>query len=200
MSDDHLLDIQRFNKITASVAAAILRIEGCTQSRKWAWRVITGKEPERIPGPDCQRGLDHEEDAISSLEAELGVLARPGRFVCHPTIPWLGASPDSFLLEWVMQHAASREIEIPIEAKCPRVLHASVPPMYYCQMQIQLECCDAPHGYFVSWTEEGQWVQKVMRDAAWWKQHYPTLEWFYKEYVERDVEPPRSERRSKHGT
>lgn len=187
MNDDHLLDLDRVGKITASMVGAILRLEGC-QSRKWAWRVVTGREKRKPPNFDQQRGLDHEDDAIAELQLELDELVMPGRFVCHPTIPWLGASPDGFILKGT---------EIPVEAKCPRVLHSVIPDMYVAQTQVQLECCDAPYGYFVSWTEEGQWVQRVERDPAWWSANYPILEAFYNDYIKPDIEPPVSPRRSK---
>ena len=189
--DGHMTDFNRFGAITASVVAAILRVEGETRSRKWAWRVITGREPERDANLDQERGLDHEEDAIAHLESELCALARPGRYVAHPSIPFLGASPDGFILE--------DGLEIPLEAKCPRKLHVAVPPMYYAQMQVQLECCNAPHGYFVSWVEdsEAQFVQKVVRDAAWWANAFPELEAFHRDYILADIEPPKSKRRKK---
>lgn len=187
--DDHMTDIDRFDKITASIVSAILRVDGETKSRKWAWRVITGREKEKPPNWDQQRGLDHEEDAIGSLEAELGLLALPGRFVCHPSIAWLGASPDGFLIE--------DDKIIPIEAKCPRVLHDKIPPIYRAQMQTQLEVCNAEYGYFVSWTETGQWVHKEYRDRAWWAEAVKTLTWFWETYVVPDIEPPKSERRRK---
>lgn len=184
-------DFARFGRITASLVSAILRCEGEKKSRKWAWRVITGREPESEPGPDAQRGLDHEQDAISELEVELCLLAHPGRFVKHPTIPWLGASPDAFIME--------NGVAIPVEAKCPRQLHVDVPPMYLAQVQTQMECCNAPYEYFVSWVEnnEHQFVKRVDRDPAWWAWAYPQLEEFYLQYVKPDIEPPVSKRRTK---
>lgn len=190
MTDNHMTDFDRAMKVTASVVAAIVRAEGETRSRKWAWRVITGREPEVEVGPDIQRGLDHEDDAICGAEIELGRLAYPGRFVLHPTIPWLGASPDGFLDEGTM---------IPMEAKCPRVLHQVFPPKYVPQVQTQLECCDAPYGYFISWVGDAQRVMKVERDRAWWATNFPIIEQFYLDYVLKDVEPPKSPRRSKNG-
>lgn len=187
--DGHMLDFNRFGIITASVVPAILRSEGCTQSRKWAFRVITGREKERPPGWDIQRGLDNEQNAIEAVEIELGLLATQGRFVLHPSLPWLGASPDGFLL--------INDQQIPVEAKCPRVLHSVVPAMYYDQMQTQLEVCDVPFGYYVSWVEDGQWVTKVERDPEWFRVNRPILEGFYRDYVERDIEPPTSKRRKK---
>ena len=186
--DGHMTDFHRFGAITASVVSAILRVEGETRSRKWAWRVISGREKERPANWDQERGLDHEEDAIAEVETQLCTLASTGKYIQHPSIPWLGASPDAFIQD-----------RIPVEAKCPRVLHTSVPPMYYSQIQVQLECCDAPYGYFVSWVEGSayQHVEKVMRDAKWWEESFPVLEEFYRAYVVPDIEPPTSKRRTR---
>ena len=199
MSDGHMTDLDRFGRITASVVPAILRSDP-NHSAKWAWRVITGREPIKPPQWDQQRGLDHEEDAIAAVEVQLATLAKPGRFVAHPTLLWLGASPDAFIEEIVPYPApmrGMRPLDIPIEAKCPRQLHAEVPVMYYDQMQVQLECCNVPYGLFVSWTEEGQWVKRVERSAEWWTLNKPILEAFYDNYVVPDIEPPRAARRKK---
>ncbi len=186
--DGHMTDFERFGRITASVVPGILR-SNPQMSRKKAWRIVTGREPVHDAGWDAKRGLEHEEDAVTALEVELCALALPGRFVAHPVIGWLGASPDGFI--------ADGELLIPIEAKCPRQLHASVPEMYIDQMQTQLECCDAPYGWFVSWVNDGQWMQKVKRDPEWWAKNYQVLKEFYEEYVVKDIEPPRSSRRTK---
>lgn len=205
MTDDgHMTDFDRFGKITASLVSAILRVEGETRSRKWAWRVITGREKERHPNWDMERGVDHEQDAIASLELEIGMLAMPGGFINHPAIEWLGASPDGFIRENGYDITGNLIEDlilfVPIEAKCPRKLHTCVPPMYYSQMQIQLECCDAPYGYFVSWVEDSPfpYIYKVERSATWWDENYPVLEEFYRAYVLPDIEPPTSKRRTKH--
>lgn len=189
--DGHMQDFERFGKITASLVSAILRCDGETKSRKWAWRCITGREPEREPGWDMQRGLEHEKDALNELEVELNLLAYPGRFVVHPTIHWLGASPDGFISE--------NGVMIPIECKCPRVLHVDIPATYYAQVQTQLECCNSPYAYFVSWVENSsvQFVKRIERSAEWWAEAYPQLEDFYRDYVERDIEPPKSPRKTK---
>jgi hypothetical protein len=204
MADGHMTDFDRFGRITASVVSAILRSEGETRSGKWAWRVITGREPITPPGPDCERGLEHEDDAIAAAEVQLCTLAKPGRFVVHPELPWLGASPDGFITELVpyppdrYQDRQYFECDIPIEAKCPRQLHSTVPPKYYDQVQTQIECCNVPYAYFVSWTENGgQWVTKIERDVGWWLRSKPILEDFYDKYVVPDIEPPRAERRKK---
>jgi hypothetical protein len=109
--------------------------------------------------------------------------------VCHPDLFWLGGSPDGFLVE--------SGIEIPVECKCPRKLHSVIPEHYYDQVQLQLECCNAPYGYFVSWVEDGQWIQLVERNSLWWSTNFPKLQEFYNEYIAKDVEPPRGDRRKK---
>lgn len=187
--DGHLTDFERFGRVTSSVASAILGHD--TRSQKWAWRVITGREPYRAPTYDMARGIEHEQDAIGSLEIDLGVLAEPGGFIPHPSMDWLGASPDAAI---IVGH-----LRIPVEAKCPRALHSYVPLKYFHQMQVQLECMDAPYGYFVSWVEnsDAQFVQRVDRSAEWRFICLPQLERFYHDYVLTDIEPPKAVRGSK---
>jgi len=51
----------------------------------------------------------------------------------HPTIEFLGASPDGITHDGVM-----------LEIKCPssRVINGIIPRYYYCQVQMQLEVCE----------------------------------------------------------
>jgi putative phage-type endonuclease len=54
--------------------------------------------------------------------------------VCHPRVPFLGASPDGILFDGTM-----------IEIKCPptrQIESHEVVPYYYSQMQLQMECCE----------------------------------------------------------
>jgi len=55
----------------------------------------------------------------------------------HPTLPRLAASPDGLILEGVRQ---GRLLEI--KAPLSRVLTGTIPLDYWCQMQLQAECCD----------------------------------------------------------
>jgi hypothetical protein len=187
-ADGHLTDFERFGRVTSSVTAAILGHS--TQSQKWAWRVITGREPYRAPSYDMVRGIEHEPDAVASLEIDLGVLTEEGGFVPHPTLDWLGASPDAIIVG---------EHKYPVEAKCPRALHTYVPLMYFDQIQVQLECLDSPYGYFVSWVEDSdaQFVRKVERSKEWADMFLPKLEAFHRDYVLTDIEPPTAKRGTK---
>lgn len=183
MSQDHILDFRRAGRITASIVGAILRLD-TGHSRKWAWRVVMGREPERT-NLDMQRGLEHEIDALLSFEVKHACLIEQVGFVPHPTIDWLGASPDGMIRE--------NSFRVTIEAKCPRILHGAVPPKYNAQMQTQMQCCDAAYGYFLSWTNSEFRYIKVERDEKWWQEvALPELTEFYTLYVKPDVEPPRS--------
>lgn len=192
--DGHMTDFDRFGIITASLVSAIIRTPDETRSRKWAWRVITGREPDKPVWKDIERGLEHEDDAITVAEVVFGTLCHPGRFVKHRDIAWLGASPDGFIeLDGIL---------VPVEAKCPRQLHTFCPPKYVAQVQTQLECCDAPFGIFISWVEDSdaQYVERVYRDPVWWNTNYPVMKEFYETYVVPDVEPPVSTKRGKKPT
>lgn len=189
MSDEHLVDFRRAGSVTASVVAAILRCDANGRSRKWAWRVITGREPERESW-DMARGQEHEPDAIFGFECEYGVFCLPGEYVPHPLYAWLGASPDAIV-------PVEPRIRIPVECKCPRELHKYIPDGYYAQLQTQMQCLRAPYGFFVSWCEGEVWCKKVLRNDAWWTENFPVIKEFYELYVKPDVEPPKSPRRVK---
>lgn len=190
-NDGHLTDFDRFGRVTSSVASAILGHD--TRSAKWAWRVIMGREPDRPSTWDTERGINHEPDAIASLEIDLGVITEPGGFIKHPKLKWLGASPDAKMKE------GGLKVWIPVEAKCPRKLHTYVPLKYFHQMQVQMECMNAPYGYFVSWVEDSdaQFVKRVDRNADWKRLFLPLLCDFHQRYVVPDLEPPTAKRGSK---
>lgn len=187
--DGHMEHFDRFGRVTSSVASAILGHD--TRSAKWAWRTIMGREREKPVTPDMQRGLDNEHRAVEELEIDLGVLTESGGFFAHPSLDWLGASPDAIIREG--------SLLIPVEAKCPRKLHTYVPLKYFHQIQVQLECLDAPYGYYVSWVEDSdaQFVVRVDRSDFWRDTFLPLLHDFHRDYVVRDIEPPTAKRGSK---
>ena len=184
-NDNHLVDFDRSGKITASLVAAILGIDPYT-SRQKAWRKIMGLEKYREPWIHQRRGMENECHAIADFEVATGQLLHHGCFVSHPTISWIGASPDGLARDETHGHC------IPVEVKCPVILHTSVPPHYFAQVQTQIECLDAPYGWFFSWTEyESSLPMKVERDRAWWSETLLVLEGFYTEFVLGNCQPPR---------
>jgi len=179
-NDSHLLDFDRAGKITASLVAAIMGIDPYI-TRQEAWRRIKGTAKRKPANPFQQWGVDHEANALMEFEVQAGILLRPGQFVPHPQIPWLGASPDGFTPRGE-----------PVEVKCPMKIHEEMPAHYRLQVLTQIECCGASNGFFASWTEvDFHWWPVAAEKQYWWDEVYKELYYFYYEYVVKDVEPPR---------
>lgn len=179
-NDSHLVDFDRAGKITASLVAAICGVDPYV-SRQEAWRRILGTAKEKPSNGFQSWGIEHEQDALAAFEVESGLFVSPGKFVVHPEVPWLGASPDGFTSEG-----------LPVEVKCPVKLHTEIPPHYRLQVLTQIECCQQVSGFFASWTETAFWWTQVHYDKEyWWNGVYPQLYEFYHEYLVKKIEPPR---------
>ena len=83
-----------------------------------------------------QWGIDHEDDARTAYEAHTGEVVDLAGFILHPSIPWLGASPDGLVGDDGL-----------VEIKCPNTLtHLKrvgarvVPEEYKPQMLVQMLC------------------------------------------------------------
>jgi putative phage-type endonuclease len=176
---NHLTDFDRAGRLTASQAAAALGMCKFT-SRAKLWRQITGREPAFEGNAYTQYGNDNEHHALATMEARMGVFIDKGRFVPHPFLKWLGASPDGFI------------DGLPVEVKCPQKIHEKCPEHYEIQMMVQMACTKAPKGYFGSWTPDEMMIQEIEFDSDWWDNYiHPGLDHFWHEYVGKDVEPPR---------
>jgi putative phage-type endonuclease len=162
----------RLGKLTASrIADATARIKngwGASRDNLMATLVcerLTGKSADGFTNAAMQWGTDHEPEARSAYEFELGVTVTEVGFIDHPTIDMAGASPDGFV-------GADGLLEI----KCPEtkghietLLSKKVPEKYIKQMQWQMACtgrqwCDYAT-YDPRMPQELQlWVLRVMRD------------------------------------
>jgi putative phage-type endonuclease len=161
---DHLIDFERANRLTGSQCAAAVGLCKFT-SRQKLWRQITGKEPRFEGNVYTQYGNDNEHHALASFEADMGVILKKGRFVPHPTLKWLGASPDGFLDDCI------------VEVKCPQSLHLECPEHYKIQMYVQMACANVTYGYFASWTPNALLVEMVKFDKPYWDDYLlPGLE------------------------
>lgn len=94
----------------------------------------------KFTGNDATRwGQKYEQVATEIYEHKKKVSVEEFGLVQHQHISWLGASPDGITKDGVM-----------LEIKCPpsRKITGVVPPHYWIQMQIQLECCDLEMCHF----------------------------------------------------
>jgi putative phage-type endonuclease len=127
-------------------------------------------------------GTNHEEEAREAFEYQIGVTVAPATFVVHPTLPWLGASPDGYVRDYAV-----------LEIKCPFGLRdkpkpvpfksINIQPHYYAQMQIQMYCTDRVSCYFWQWTPNDHKLEAVDFDNEWIEANLPKLEAFYEEFL-----------------
>lgn len=136
---------ERCGCLTASRAAAAFAVSAKTgKPMKSRQDLIDALVAERATGEAqstgttwaMQWGIDHEGEAREAYEAETGRMVDLVGFVHHPSIPWLGASPDGLVGDDGL-----------VEIKCPattthlRRIVAGVPaPEYLLQMDVQLIC------------------------------------------------------------
>lgn len=145
-------------------------------------RAYQGLPSEFVGNIATSWGTNHEEEAREAFEYDQSVNAAPASFVVHPTLPWLGASPDGYVRDYAL-----------LEIKCPfglRDKSKPVPfksikdqPHYYAQMQIQMFCTDKIACYFWQWTPNDHVLEIVDFDPIWIEANLPKLEEFYQEFL-----------------
>jgi putative phage-type endonuclease len=80
-----------------------------------------------------QHGQKYEDIACQIYESRYSKKVFEYGLVKHPSISVLGASPDGITSDGIM-----------LEIKCPsgRIIDGIIKPVYFCQMQTQMEVCD----------------------------------------------------------
>ncbi|MBV5345805.1 MAG: YqaJ viral recombinase family protein [Rhodoferax sp.] len=175
----------RKGRITGSMVGAALGLDPNTTREEAMRRMVRayqGLPSEFVGNVATSWGTNHEEEAREDFEYTHNTSVAPATFVVHPTLPWLGASPDGY----VSSHAL-------LEIKCPYGLRdkpkpvqfksINVQPHYYAQMQIQMYCTDRIACYFWQWTPNDHKLEIVDYDPIWIKENLPKLEAFYKEFL-----------------
>ena len=71
---------------------------------------LTGVPIDRYHNAAMQWGTDNQPAAVAAYEAETGVIVQPEAFIPHPSIPWVGATPDGLVGDDGL-----------VEIKCPHV-------------------------------------------------------------------------------
>jgi putative phage-type endonuclease len=128
---------ERLGHLTASRASDAIAKVGTATRRDYAIQLVTerltGLQTKSFTNAAMQWGTEQEPVARAAYEAHTGVFVEQTGFHNHPTIKWLGASPDGF--------AGSGLIEI----KCPNsnthvdyLISKEVPAKYKPQMLTQL--------------------------------------------------------------
>lgn len=133
------------------------------------------------PEPDINRfmewGNTFEARAREEYEVQTGHVAEACGFVCHPTIEWLGASPDGLIDENGL-----------LEIKCPQNLPSVIPEKHIIQMQVQLACTGRKWCDYFAWTHQDHFLQRIEAD---YEVVLSLLEYFWNSYVVTKTQPPR---------
>ncbi len=175
----------RAGKLTASLAAACLRLDPYTSPQK-AFRTIVGTEPDH-DNEFMTWGRQHEMDALLSYEAESGLFVAVTGFWVHPLHNWLGASPDGLVGTLGL-----------VEVKCPQTLPTRVPVHHRIQALVQLAVTGRQWVDYFAWVPQGTFLRRISRPTG----HGPSLDGlikalrrFYETYVLTNTPPPRKTRK-----
>lgn len=168
----------RKGRITASLAAAILGIDP-HKGPLAAYREIVGPHKDR-DNQDKAWGREFEPAARSSYECETGLCVFETGFWTHPTLDWLGSSPDGLVNAKGL-----------LEIKCPRNIPTEVPPQHIVQMAVQLACTDREWCDYYAWSQAGSFKHRLTRCREHESGMLVLLKTWYEKHIVAGVEPPR---------
>ena len=173
----------RRGRVTGSVAGAILGLDPNT-SREAALRRLArdwhGAEPEFSGNIATRHGQAHEDGAIIDFMMETGLDVEPVGFL--PYEDWLGASPDGLTSD-----GGVLEVKVPFslrKSEDPNFKTLSDQPHYYAQVQVEILCANASHGWFWQWSAHGTRLERVEIDHAWRDENLPRLKQFHAELMD----------------
>lgn len=175
---------QRTHKVTGSnIGAAIGVNPWKTQDDliRSMVREYHGAESEFQGNIATQHGQLHEPLAQMDYQNKTGNFVEECGFFVHPEFAWLGASPDGLIGD-----------DGVLEVKCPFSQRDKNPPEfktlaeqphYKSQVMVELACTGRSFCHFYQWTPNGESLEVVNYDDAWWSEYFPVLEAFYARYL-----------------
>ena len=173
----------RRGRVTGSVAGAILGLDPNT-SREAALRRLVrdwhGAEPEFTGNIATRHGIAHEDGAIVDFQMETGIGVEQVGFL--PYEDWLGASPDGLTSD-----GGILETKVPFslrKSEDPSFKTLAEQPHYYAQVQVEILCANASHGWFWQWSAHGFDLERVEIDQAWRDENLPRLKQFHAELMD----------------
>lgn len=177
---------QRKHKITGSNIGAAIGVNPWKTPDDLIRSMVReyhGAESEFVGNIATEYGQLHEPLAQMNYQALTGNFVEECGFFEHPEYDWLGASPDGLVND-----------DVVLEIKAPFGLRnktgddlafktALDQPHYYAQMQMEMGVTGRKVCHFYQWTPNGENLEVVNYDAAWWSEYLPVLEEFYARYL-----------------
>ena len=173
----------RRGRVIGSVAGAILGVNLHTSREDVLRRLVRdwhGAEPEFTGNIATRHGTAHEDGAIVDFMMETGIGVKPVGFL--PYEDWLGASPDG-----LTDDGGVLEVKVPFslrKSEAPNFKTLAEQPHYYAQVQIEILCANASHGWFWQWSAHGFDLERVEIDQAWRDENLPRLKQFHAELMD----------------
>lgn len=173
----------RLGRVTGSVAGAILGLSPHMSRDDVLRRLVRdwhGAEDEMKPNIATRHGTAHEDGAIVDFQMETGIGVKPVGFL--PYEDWLGASPDG-----LTDDGGVLEVKVPFGKRNDPFTNfkpLADQPHYYAQVQVEILCAGATHGWFWQWSAHGFDLERVEIDQAWRDENLPRLKQFHSELMD----------------
>lgn len=170
----------RYERLTASDAATSLGLNPYESPDELVLKKC-GRGERFLGNEATAHGEKWEPHIRDRFCAETGLECYEGGLLPHPTIPFLGGSPDGLLTDKEGEYCALLEIKAPLRRKITGV----VPAYYMPQLQLLMHICDLPEAYFVEFKPESSWapeeyvVTKVPRQEDWMEVNLPVMSSFW---------------------
>lgn len=130
-----------------------------------------------------KHGQEYEDEAIDIYCKLYGKKTHSFGLLPHPTIPWLGGSPDDITTDGIV-----------IEVKCPYtrpIKMGEIPEHYVGQVKMNMEIADLDKAVFIEYrpahmTPDNKMILNVVevnRDRTWFENILPVLDSFWKSVV-----------------
>lgn len=170
----------RYTRLTASDLATALGINPYESSDSLVLKKCG--LGERFTGNAAtEHGARWEDFVRDKFCEETGLECFEAGLLPHPTIDFLGGSPDGLLSNKEGTYAALLEIKCPLR----RRITGTVPAYYMPQLQLLMDICDLDEAYFVefvpadTFTPEEYSVVKVPRDRQWFAESLSLMRLFW---------------------
>lgn len=192
-----------------------LGLESYFDNTMWTvWAEKMGRIPRFAGNAHTERGQVNEGRVLSHFEGEQMFMVERDITATSSTKPWLLASFDA-VAPASSDTSVAAPNGFPVEAKCPAFqsrkklwdakkggdLAIMGLPYYWCQVQHQIMVAEAPYGWFVAAGVEpdADGVEKVVfpiieqvpRDEAFLTAYLAVAKFFYEEFIDGFVEPPK---------